>query len=129
MRWLRKGNNDFRRIEILRRHDPTDLEGIAFFCQQGAEKYLKAWLSYHETEFTKTHSLKKLLDLLGPHYAATERELEDAERLSPFAVEVRYPTEDEAEPDIDVLLAAATHFRHLVQRYLAHEPQLAPALS
>ena len=50
-------------------------EIIAFHCQQAVEKYLKALLVRRQVEFPKTHDIAKLLV------------------LTPFGVEVRYPSE------------------------------------
>lgn len=36
----------------------------AFHCQQAAEKYLKAFLTWHGVEFPKTHDIGVLLDLV-----------------------------------------------------------------
>lgn len=37
---------------------------IAFHCQQAAEKYLKAFLTWHQVAFSKTHDLQELLDIV-----------------------------------------------------------------
>ena len=125
--WLRKANQDFRRAAVLTASDPEDREGIAFNYQQGAEKYVKAWLSYLEVEFSKTHKLQQLLYKLRPHYQPTSADLDAAEVLAPYAVEVRYPSEEELEPDMVVIGSAARHFYDLATRPLRTEPQLAAA--
>ncbi len=38
---------------------------IAYHAQQCAEKYLKAYLVYHDIDFPYTHDIKKLLKLCG----------------------------------------------------------------
>ncbi len=73
---------------------------IAYHAQQCAEKYLKAYMVYHDIDFPYTHDIKKLLDLCGPQ--TWIKEIDDAEELTPYAVTARYPgveeivTEDEA---------------------------------
>lgn len=66
---------------------------MAYHAQQCAEKYLKAYLVFHNTDFPYTHSIKTLLKLCGTH-AAWASELNDAEDLTPFAITARYPGED-----------------------------------
>ncbi len=126
--WLRKANKDFRRAQVLSASDPTDLEGISFNYQQATEKYLNAWLSYHELDFKKTHSVESLLHLLAPYYQATDADFNDAETLLPYAVEFRYPSEEEVEPDLAVIRAIAERFRALVFAHLGVEPSLAEGL-
>jgi HEPN domain-containing protein len=68
-------------------------EVVAFHCQQAAEKYLKAVLVRYQIEFPKTHDLIKLLEKV----AAAGRSLADSLRfanvLTPYGVEVRYPSD------------------------------------
>ena len=66
-------------------------EIIAFHCQQAAEKYLKAYLVRHQIEFPKTHDLAKLLDRVATMNAHLAQSLKDADALTPFGAEVRYP--------------------------------------
>lgn len=66
---------------------------IAYHAQQCAEKYLKAYLVFHNTDFPYTHNIKALLKLCGNH-AAWASELKDAEELTPFAITARYPGEE-----------------------------------
>jgi len=56
--WLVKARNDIRAAEISARHD---LEEVAVYhCQQAAEKTLKAFLTFRQQPFRKTHNLKDL---------------------------------------------------------------------
>ena len=85
--WIAKADVDYRTAERLL----PIRESIAFHCQQAAEKYLKAFLVLRGVEFPKTHSISRLLDLvssIAPELAAA---LEEAEFLTPFGVEIRYP--------------------------------------
>ena len=68
-------------------------EIIAFHCQQAVEKYLKALLVRHQIEFPKTHDIAKLLDRVATVNANMAESLRDADVLTPFGVEVRYPSE------------------------------------
>ncbi len=66
---------------------------IAFHAQQCAEKYLKAYLVYHDIDFPYTHDIRKLLKLCGN--ATWIGKIQNAEELTPFAVTTRYPMLDE----------------------------------
>jgi len=68
-------------------------EIIAFHCQQAVEKYLKALLVRRQVEFPKTHDIAKLLDQVATVNANIAESLRDADVLTPFGVEVRYPSE------------------------------------
>ena len=69
---------------------------VGFHAQQAAEKYLKAILTRHQIEFPKTHVIRRLLILLQPVDPAMVKALDDANWLSPFGAEIRYPG-DQAE--------------------------------
>ena len=67
---------------------------VGFHAQQAAEKYLKALLTRHQIEFPKTHVIRRLLILLEPVDLAMVEALDDANWLSPFGAEIRYPGEE-----------------------------------
>jgi HEPN domain-containing protein len=76
---------------------------VGFHVQQAAEKYLKALLTRHQIEFQKTHVIRRLLILLEPVDPAMVEALDDANWLSPFGAEIRYPGDRaEALPDEEV---------------------------
>ncbi len=66
---------------------------IAYHAQQCAEKYLKAYMVYHDTDFPYTHDIQKLLNLCGSHIWIAK--IKDAEELTPYAISARYPGMDE----------------------------------
>jgi HEPN domain-containing protein len=68
-------------------------EIVAFHCQQAVEKYLKALLVQRQVEFPKTHDIAKLLDRVATVDLATAQSLRDADGLTPFGVEARYPSD------------------------------------
>jgi HEPN domain-containing protein len=63
--WIRKAESDFKTAEHLLQGGPDFAEGTAFHSQQAAEKYLKAFLVWHQIEFQKTHDIEALLRLAG----------------------------------------------------------------
>jgi HEPN domain-containing protein len=92
LQWLEKAAADFDAAEQLcTQHRFREI--TAFHCQQAAEKYLKALLVRHQIEFPKTHDIAKLLDRVAAVNASIAESLRDADVLTPFGVEVRYPSE------------------------------------
>ena len=57
----------------------------------GAGQYLKALLVQWQVEFPKTHDIAKLLDRVAILDLATAESLRNADVLTPFGVEARYP--------------------------------------
>ncbi len=98
--WLRKADADLGVAEYLVEDDVAFPGVIAFHCQQAAEKYIKALLTWTDVDFPKTHDLRGLLDMLPPSHAQLGDELSEIIVLTPYGVELRYPTDrPEATPD------------------------------
>lgn len=93
LQWLEKADADFDAAEQLCAQRGRFREIVAFHCQQAAEKYLKALLVRHQIEFPKTHDIAKLLERLATVNASNAESLRDAEVLTPFGVDVRYPSD------------------------------------
>jgi len=94
---------------------------IAFHAQQSAEKYLKAYLVYHDIDFPYTHDIRKLLKLCGN--TIWIEKIKNAEDLTPFAVTTRYPmleekvTENEAADAVNM----ASMVRKIIRKALMDE--------
>lgn len=89
--WLDKAHNDLVSAEVLIAHQPAILDTACFHCQQAAEKYLKAFLVFKDLSFEKSHSMTYLINLCVAAEPTFEQMQEQAELLTPFAIEVRYP--------------------------------------
>ena len=88
--WIKKADLDFKTVVRLSAESEfRDIVG--FHAQQSAEKYLKALLTRHQIEFPKTHVIRRLLILLGPVDPVMVEALDEANWLSPFGAEIRYP--------------------------------------
>jgi len=96
--WRRKANMDLEAAKALLSREPPLLYPSCFHCQQAAEKYPKALLTWRQVEFPKTHVIGDLLDLLAKTDASLAESLAAATALNPYGVEVRYPG-DLPEPD------------------------------
>lgn len=87
--WLGKASHDLRSAEILIAGD--EHANAAFFCQQAAEKAAKGYLVYLDIEFPKTHNLYQLAQLLSEADAELAHLVRDADELTKYAWQVRYP--------------------------------------
>lgn len=118
--WLEYVEDDYRSMQMHAEKGPS--HHCAFFAQQCAEKYLKAFLSFRGSEVRKTHSLGSLLaecSALTPSLAVLA---EDCRRLSPFAVAPRYPgfsKPDSAE--ITKIVAAAERIRERLRKEVSRK--------
>src|SRR3972149_11610472 len=63
---------------------------VGFHAQQAVEKALKAVLSSSDIEYPHTHSLRKLLQLIGAAKLALPPDHDRIVQLSRFAGDIRY---------------------------------------
>ena len=63
---------------------------IGFHAQQACEKCLKGVLSAAGVDFSRTHDLVRLLDLLASQGIEVPPEAQWIDELNPYAVEARY---------------------------------------
>ena len=96
--WMYKADQDIRAAESLLSGEPPLVYPSCFHCQQAAEKYLKAFLTWHQMEFPKTHSIREILNLVKGIDLQLAEQLMEAATLTAYGVEVRYPG-DIPEPD------------------------------
>ena len=118
--WLHKAHTDVEAAAELLASERHLLYPACFHSQQAAEKYLKGFLTWHQVEFPKTHSIRALLNLVKGVDASLAHQMMDAATLTVYGVEVRYPG-DLPEPDADetkAALALAQNVRHVVTRAL-----------
>jgi HEPN domain-containing protein len=108
--WLIKADEDLRAVDAARAAVPP-LIGVALFhTQQACEKALKAFLTWHDRPFPRTHDLREL----GQRCMDVDQTLEDvcrrAQPLTVYAWAFRYPGEptpagaDEAETAMRVAM-------------------------
>ena len=94
-KWLRQAARDRNAAQVLVDVEPSR---SVFLSQQAAEKATKAFLTFHQIAFRKTHNLAEL----GSQCAAVDPTLEpvlrEAEELTDYASAFRYP-DAPYEPD------------------------------
>ena len=106
--WLIKSLHDLGSARRLMEGDEPYLDTAVYHCQQAAEKVLKAFLTYHDILFERTHDLIELLELSLAQEPAFKQWREVAEELTPYAVQYRYPS-DVLEPSQSDAKAALQH--------------------
>ena len=93
--WVRKAEKDWllarKLVEAPSIPHESFHDQTCFFCQQSAEKYLKALMQELDLSVPRTHDLDILLDRLVPDDRALAPLRRAAMVLSPYAVEYRYP--------------------------------------
>ncbi|MEO0139190.1 MAG: HEPN domain-containing protein [candidate division WOR-3 bacterium] len=107
-KWLLKALEDYKTIENEFRLPEEDIvtSSVCFHAQQFVEKALKAYLTFKNKDFGRTHNLEFLLKLCSEE----DKEFEelDVGDLTFYAVEIRYPDEfytptlDEAKKAFDI---------------------------
>jgi HEPN domain-containing protein len=87
--WLDRARSDLRAARLLTAGE-ANAEAL-FHCQQAVEKALKAFLTFHERTFRKTHDIGHL----SPDCLALDDSLQSAvsqaEGLTQYAWRFRYP--------------------------------------
>ena len=91
IQWVEKAETDLNTAEYLCRSGGNYAYAAAFHAQQAAEKGLKAFLVWHQIEFKKIHDIAALLGLASSAEPDLRNVLRDAESLTPYGVEYRYP--------------------------------------
>ena len=95
--WLVRAEEDLAAADLLT--GPATLRSALFHCQQAVEKSMKAFLTWHEKPFPRTHNLTVLSDFCLELDASLDSFMAPSLALTRFAVAMRYPGETE-EPSI-----------------------------
>ena len=92
--WLKSAEEDISDDELF--FNNSRYFRTAFFSQQAVEKYLKAFLAFHNIPFGKTHNIAKLIEMCSRIDGDFEYLFEiDADRLYPIGITIRYPVDFE----------------------------------
>jgi len=91
--WIDKAEKDLLTAEHESTFEDGVIENICFHSQQAVEKYIKAYLIYLDIPFTKTHEIGELITKCEEKDPQIKEYKEEADLLTDYAVEVRYPDE------------------------------------
>jgi HEPN domain-containing protein len=98
--WKKTAERDLLAARQILGGEIVVTEAVCFHCQQAVEKLLKAFLVKHQIEFAKTHSIMVLINKCSEIDKSFKDELSEADLLTDYAVEVRYP-DDWYEPTVE----------------------------
>lgn len=116
--WVARAEEDYHLARsALRRKQPL-LYGACFHAQQCAEKYLKALLVFRGRDFPKTHDLVALSDLCEQVGIIVPIHPDDLDRLSAYAVGIRYPGEEPPLEEAKIAMQIAGKVRRFARRIL-----------
>jgi HEPN domain-containing protein len=106
---LALAREDLAAAEALRDAEGVSAAKTGFSAQQAVEKALKAVLAMEDDEYPFTHNLTLLMQLCEDAGHPVPRELAEADRLTPYAVAIRYglANPESVAPDQAVRWAAA----------------------
>jgi HEPN domain-containing protein len=117
--WLKKAASDVVSMEATLA--AGSLDGACFHAQQAAEKYLKAFLTYHDKPFPHTHNLTDLTELCAVIDAGFRALAPLAAELTPYAVRLRY--DDEFWPELETAKQARASAVKIRDFVLCHLPK------
>jgi len=89
--WLNRARSNLAQAREGSQIVAVYLEDLCFNAQQAAEKAIKALLIYLEIEFPYVHDLAELIGLLEQSGQEAPSEVQQAARLTRYAVVTRYP--------------------------------------
>ena len=90
--WLSRAKGNLNLAEKGGRLRGVLLEDLCFNAQQAAEKALKAVCLAQGMDIPKTHSLVHLMDILESEGVEIPKSVRDADILTQYAVQSRYPS-------------------------------------
>lgn len=90
-KWRRRADEDLAVAGQLLSDGVSYFGSIGFHAQQAAEKFLKAFLVWHQIEFPKTHDLSQLLQLVALREKSVSVSLQGILVLTDYGVDTRYP--------------------------------------
>ncbi|MDW8318670.1 MAG: HEPN domain-containing protein [Anaerolineae bacterium] len=121
--WIHKSRSDLGSARRLLEGPEAYPDTAVYHCQQAVEKILKAFLTWHDIPFARTHDLTELVRLAEGVNRSFGRWESAAQELTPYAVQFRYPG-DLLEPeraDVDHALQQATALIEFVLGLLPDE--------
>ena len=98
--WIDKAEKDLLTAEHETTFPDKVTESICFHCQQAVEKFIKAYLIYLDISFPKTHEIGELITRCDRKDYQINKFKDEADILTDYAVEVRYP-DDWYEPTLE----------------------------
>ncbi|MBI4708328.1 MAG: HEPN domain-containing protein [Candidatus Omnitrophica bacterium] len=90
--WFKRGEKDLLTATHELSFDKDAVtESVCFHCQQAVEKFIKAYMVLLNIEITKTHEIGELITKCQEKDTEIAEFKETADKLTDYAVEIRYP--------------------------------------
>lgn len=89
--WLGKVSGDLRISQLCLEANPPLTEGSLFHSQQAVEKSLKAFLTWHDEPFKKTHDLVTIGKQVSKIEPSLEALAKKSSSFTEYAWKFRYP--------------------------------------
>jgi HEPN domain-containing protein len=102
--WLMIADDDFDSAKILNESMRKHNEIICYHCAQSIEKYLKAYLIFHDIVPEKTHNLLFLNNICIEKDKKFEEVITECGYMNRFGIDTRYPRRIETK-DEDVIFS------------------------
>ncbi len=123
MNWITKAENDLKIGTDEMRTDRPVTDMVCYHMQQCAEKYLKAFLVFHNRPFRWTHDIAELIEQCNE----IDQEFEvlyqqRADSLTAYGTEIRYPDEfytptmEETEEAVEVAIRVREFVREKLEK-------------
>jgi HEPN domain-containing protein len=124
--WLEKAGQDLNAAGWLLKSPQALYGAVGFHSQQAGEKALKAYLTWQEEPFEKTHSLVALVGMCLRFDNEFETLRTAASTLTPFAVSTRYPGDipDITFQEAQEAFSLASQILELVKSHLPNDNQI-----
>ncbi len=119
--WLTRAGEDLRGAEVDLAAAPPLLGDAMFHCQQAIEKALKAFLTWHDQPFRKTHDLVEIGGKCVAVDSALDPLLRRSAPLTEYAWKFRYPGDASAPTQVEAEEALALA-REVVKAILSRLP-------
>lgn len=119
--WIRRADEDFGAAKLIQGHVPEYQYTVCFHCQQAADKYIRAFLTYHDAEVTDNVQLAFLLDKASKLCQLPKELYQDAEEMDYLVIKFRYPLDllSSMELDFENLMKMVTHFREFFVKQIS----------
>ncbi len=89
--WIERAAQDLRGIDVDLAASPPLIDDALFHCQQATEKSFKAFLTFHNQPFRRTHNLEEIGEACLAIDPTLQAIVDEAVPLTEYAWLYRYP--------------------------------------
>jgi len=89
--WLARAKEDPETAAFTLTAPQPFVRSALFHCEQAVEKAMKAFLTWHDVPFRKTHNLVELGDACATIQAGLTPAVDEVAALTKYAIRFRYP--------------------------------------